>query len=80
MTFPDVDNFNVSRINRRLKIIIIAVVIAGIIFGLFYFAGHYNTPEDTTNYLPPNCYSLNGKQICPNPQNEFNSNIHFYQV
>jgi predicted secreted protein len=57
----------VSRFNNRLKtIIIIAVVVSGIIFGIFYFAGHYNTLSDTTtNYLPPNCYSLNGKQICP---------------
>jgi len=63
----DSDDSIVSRFNKRLKIIIIGVVIASIIFGIFYFVGHYNTLEDTTNLLPPNCYSLNGKQICPNP-------------
>jgi predicted secreted protein len=68
MTVPDkIDNSNLSRINGRLKIIIIAVVVAGIIFGFFYFIGHYKTLNETTNYLPPNCYSVNGKEICPNP-------------
>lgn len=68
MSIPsDGHDSNISRINGKLKIIIIAVVVAVIIFGFFYFVGHYKTLNETTNYLPPNCYSVNGKQICPNP-------------
>jgi predicted secreted protein len=68
MSFPDdFHDSNISRFNGKLKIIIIAVVIAVIIFGFFYFVGHYKTLNESTNYLPPNCYSVNGKEICPNP-------------
>jgi hypothetical protein len=42
-------------------------VVAAIIFGIFFFVGQYNTFDGSTNFLPPNCYLLNGKQICPNP-------------
>jgi len=68
MTFADVvvENSSVT-FNSRQKILIVAFWLAGIILGIIFFVGLYNSFEDTTNYLPPNCYSLNGKQICPNP-------------
>jgi hypothetical protein len=39
-----------------------------ILFGLILLLiGEYLTIGDDTNSLPPNCYSVNGKQICLNP-------------
>jgi uncharacterized membrane protein YukC len=48
--------------------IIAAIIIAATIFALvFFFMDKNNELENTnTNYLPPNCYSLNGEIICPN--------------
>jgi len=52
----------------RLIIIIIIVAVAVIIFAIWLFSisGAPNPYYDNV-VLPPNCYSLNGKQICPNP-------------
>ena len=70
MTFPkDVDNSNApSRLfSRRLILAIIIVLVAGLTFGLwFFFISDSNDATENSNiYLPPNCYSVNGKQICP---------------
>ena len=69
MTFPeDVDNSNApSRFfGRRLILAIIIVLVAGLTFGLWFFiSDSNNAAENSDIYLPPNCYSVNGKQTCP---------------
>jgi hypothetical protein len=49
-------------------LIITAIIIAVTIFAVgFFFMDENNELENTnTNYLPPNCYSVNGEIICPN--------------
>jgi hypothetical protein len=52
------------------KNIIVAIIIvagAGIGFAVWFFfiSDAYNTLDDISNYLPPDCYSINGKQVCP---------------
>jgi len=71
MTIPgDVGNskrpskFAVKRL-MLLMIIVGAVIIFAV--WLFFISGSYDTFDDINSYLPPNCYSLNGKQVCPNP-------------
>jgi len=70
MTFhEDVDNSNApSRLfGRRLILAIIIVLVAGLTFGLWFFfiSDSNNAAENSDIYLPPNCYSVNGKQTCP---------------
>jgi hypothetical protein len=70
MTFPkDVDNSNAQSrfFSRRLILAIIIVLVAGLTFGLwFFFISDSNDAAENSNiYLPPNCYSVNGKQTCP---------------
>jgi len=69
MTFPeDVDKSNRSFrfLNRKLILAIIIVAAAGITFGIWFFFTYSDNAIDTSdNFLPPNCYSINGKQICP---------------
>jgi hypothetical protein len=52
---------------RRLILAIIIVLVAGLTFGLWFFfiSDSNNAAENSDIYLPPNCYSVNGKQICP---------------
>ena len=69
MTFPeDVDSSNApSRLfGRRLILAIIIVLVAGLTFGLWFFfiSDSDNAVENSDIYLPPNCYSVNGKQTC----------------
>jgi hypothetical protein len=54
-------------IGRRLGLAIIIVLVSIIIFGfwLFFISDLDNVIWNNDNYLPPNCYSINGKQICP---------------
>lgn len=69
MTFADdVDNSYATRfLSSNLKLII-AVTAAAIIFGIFlFFVGEYNIFDERTNFLSPDCYLLNGEQICRNP-------------
>lgn len=51
---------------RKLNLLLIAVIISVVAIiigiGIFYFGE--NMAEDT-NILSPNCYIINGKQICP---------------
>ena len=70
MNFPeDVDNSNApSRFfGRRLILATIIVLVAGVTFGLwlFFISDSNNAAENSDIYLPPNCYSVNGKQTCP---------------
>ena len=70
MTFPDdVDNSNASSrfFGRRLILVIIVVLVAGLTFGLWFFfiSDSDNAVQNSDIYLAPNCYSVNGKQTCP---------------
>lgn len=72
MTFPkDLDNSKPpSRfLGRRLILAVIIVLIAGITFGVWFFfiSDSDNAIENSDNFLPPNCYSINGKHTCPKP-------------
>jgi hypothetical protein len=66
----DVNNSKVPSkfAGKNLRLTVIIVVVAVIIFAmwLFFISGEYD-PYYDNNMLPPNCYSLNGKQVCPNP-------------
>jgi hypothetical protein len=46
---------------------IIIVVVAGFVFGVWFFSISESDSaiQNSENYLPPNCYSVNGKQTCP---------------
>jgi hypothetical protein len=73
MTFADhYQNSNHSRRlpSRRLILGIIIVLVASIAFGVWFFfiSGWDNVIGNSEKYLPPNCYSINGKQICPPPK------------
>lgn len=73
VTFPeDVDKSNRSFrfLNRKLIVAIIIVAAAGITFGIWFFfiSDSDNAIDTSDNFLPPNCYSVNGKQICPSPK------------
>jgi hypothetical protein len=70
MTFPDdVDNSNApSRFfGRRLILVIIVALVAGLTFGLsfFFVSDSDNAVQNSDIYLAPNCYSVNGKHTCP---------------
>jgi hypothetical protein len=70
MTFVGhVQNSNQSNrlLGRRLILGIIIVLFVSISFGVWFFviSGLDNAIGNNEKYLPPNCYSINGKQICP---------------
>jgi hypothetical protein len=70
MAFPKhVEKSNQSRriLGGKLILAIIIVLVANIAFGVLFFfiSGSDNTIWNSDKYLPPNCYSINGKQICP---------------
>jgi hypothetical protein len=72
VTFPGhVERSNASTkfFKRRLVLAIIMVLAAGLAFGLWFFFIYdsHDAVEKSENYLPPNCYSINAKQICPKP-------------
>ena len=54
-------------IDRRLGLVIIIVLVSGLMIGLWFFfiSDLDNVIWNNDNYLPPNCYSINGKHICP---------------
>ena len=65
------NNSSISRLRQRKTLFIIAAIIIGatIFVLVFFFMDENNELENTntnTNYLPPNCYSINGEIICPN--------------
>lgn len=67
LTIPeDVNNRSRFFGNRILLTIIIIILVAGLAFGLWYFFiyGSQIAPQNSDVYLPPNCYSVNGKQTC----------------
>jgi len=53
---------------KKLRLTVIIVVVAVIIFAIWlFFISVENNPNYDNDVLPPNCYSLNGKKVCPNP-------------
>ena len=52
---------------KKLMIVIIIVLVAGLTFdvSIFFISDSDSGIENNDNFLPPNCYSINGKQICP---------------
>ncbi|MGB5091137.1 MAG: hypothetical protein WBN72_09360 [Nitrososphaeraceae archaeon] len=67
MTPEDIDRRSTRFFGKRILFAIIIVLVAGLAFGLWFFfiSDSNNAIENNDNYLPPDCYSLNGKQICP---------------
>jgi hypothetical protein len=67
------DKSNQSKRFLRKNIILAIIIVAGsgIAFGVWFFliSDAYNSTNDSSNYLPPGCYSINGKQICPKKTN-----------
>lgn len=65
------DHFDNSRnaiLGQRTTILIIAAIIiaVGILVVIFLIMPEKNELEKAnTNYLPPDCYLVNGKIICP---------------
>ena len=61
------DNRSNRLLGRNLIIAIIIVLVATLAMGVWFFSipslglGIGNSEK----YLPPNCYSVNGNQICP---------------
>jgi len=71
MTIPeDVNNRSARFFGKRILLVIIIFLIAGLAFGLWYFFvfNSNNVIKNTDVYLPPNCYSVNGKQTCAPPK------------
>jgi hypothetical protein len=64
-----VDNSGPSKRLLRNNIILAIIIIAGagIAFAVWFFfvSDAYNSIDEANNYLPPDCYSINGKQVCP---------------
>jgi hypothetical protein len=54
-------------LSRRLILLIIIILVASIAFCVWFFfiSGLTDNINKSANYLPPDCYSINGKQICP---------------
>ena len=68
MTIPeDVNNRSARFFGKRILLTIIIILVAGLAFGLWYIFiyGSQIAPQNSDVYLPPNCYSVNGKQTCP---------------
>jgi flagellar basal body-associated protein FliL len=64
----DVDKSRDPRLGQLMTILIIAAIIiaVGILVLIFIIIPEKNEMEQTnTDYLPPDCYKLNGKIICP---------------
>ena len=67
MTIPeDVNNRSTRFFGKRKLLTITIILVAGLAFGLWYFFiyGSQIAPQNSDVYLPPNCYSVNGKQTC----------------
>jgi len=57
---------------KKLRLTVIIVVVAIIIFTIWlFFISVENNPYYNNDMLPPNCYSLNGKQVCRTRKNQF---------
>ena len=64
----NIDKSRYPRLGQRTTIMIVAAIIiaATILVLIFIIIPEKNQLEQTnTDYLPPDCYKLNGKIICP---------------
>ena len=64
----NVDKSRYPRLGQRMTIVIIAAIIiaATMLVLIFVIIPEKNQLEQTnSDYLPPDCYNLNGKIICP---------------
>ena len=70
MTIPEDVNSRSARFFGKRMLLVIIILVGGLTFGLWYFFifNSNNATENSDVYLPPNCYSVNGKQICPPPK------------
>lgn len=71
MTIPeDISNRSRRFFGKRMLLVIIIILIAGLTFGVWFLfiSGSDNAPQSSDVYLPPNCYSVNGKQTCSPPK------------
>jgi hypothetical protein len=61
------DNRSNRLLGRNLIIAIIIVLVATLVIGVCFFSVSSSGfgVGITEKYLPPNCYSINGNQICP---------------
>jgi hypothetical protein len=70
MTVPeDTSNRSTRFFGKRILLVIIIILIAGLTVGLvFLFIPESDNAGKNNVILPPNCYSVNEKQICPPPK------------
>ncbi|HKX21147.1 MAG TPA: hypothetical protein VJM74_05705 [Nitrososphaeraceae archaeon] len=62
------DSYSVGRFfgKKLMLVLIIALALTIIFIVLLFGIFHMAVPTDhNSNLLPANCYSINGKQICP---------------
>jgi hypothetical protein len=68
MHFRDDDESgSATRFFETKLLFILIISAAGITFAIWFFfiSGADKASEDVKTVLPPNCYSINGKQTCP---------------
>ena len=70
MTIPEDVNSRSAGFFGKIMLLVIIILVGGLAFGLWYFFiyGSQIAPQNSDVYLPPNCYSVNGKQTCPPPK------------
>jgi len=70
MTTKKFDKSNQSKTFLRNNIIVAIIIIISLVtvtlsVAWFFLIPYARNLQDTNNVLPPDCYSINGKQICP---------------
>lgn len=84
MTIPKkIDKSNQSKTFLRKSIIVAIIIIISLVsvtlsVAWFFLIPYARNLEDANNVQPPDCYSINGEQICPKSTNvadELQSNL-----
>ncbi|HKQ22762.1 MAG TPA: hypothetical protein VJS91_12025 [Nitrososphaeraceae archaeon] len=54
-------------LGKKKLLFVIIITITAIAFGVWFFfmSEESNIIESRYDFVPPNCYIINGKQICP---------------
>ncbi|HKQ20469.1 MAG TPA: hypothetical protein VJS91_00390 [Nitrososphaeraceae archaeon] len=53
-------------LGKKKILIVIIIAITAIGFGICFFSmNENNISKSTSDFVPPNCYIINGKRICP---------------
>jgi uncharacterized BrkB/YihY/UPF0761 family membrane protein len=69
MSYGNVDKSDgsIRFFERKLFLVLIIALVAGIIFTASFVLVFDTQSEEVAknNLLPPDCYSINGKQVCP---------------